>query len=353
MKKFIIIVTLLLMALLLLNCSQSGQNLGSANAESKNRPAWMDNPHQQYPDAQYLVAIGAGDTRQDAENIAAGNLSRIFESKVKVDHTMKERYKSLSKGTKFVSEELTTESNENVNIKSDQSLVNVQFGKSYTDKMARIHVLAYLNRGETAAIYAEKISTANDQIIFFSDKGENNEDIVEKYAYMNAALIVSLNNKMLLDQLSVISPADYKIINANKGYNHNEIKNTIFDLAQKITFSVNIENDSDDKVKILLEEIISELNFNLSNDPILNIDGEVSYEDLDLQRGNLKFVGWNLDIKMTNNNDDVLITIAEKGREGGLDRTGAKRNAIKQIGKVISKKFKGQLTGYFDGKVIE
>ena len=186
MKKFIIIASLLLMALLLFNCSQSGQNIGSANAKSKNkRPSWMDNPHKKYPDAQYLVAIGAGDTRRDAENIAAGNLSRIFESKIKVDHTMKERYKSLSKGTKFVSEELATESNENVNIKSDQSLINVQFGESYTDKSARIHVLAYLNRKETATIYTEKINTANEQILFFMDKSENNDEVVEKCDSLN------------------------------------------------------------------------------------------------------------------------------------------------------------------------
>lgn len=353
MKKFLIIITLLLIALFIFNCSQARQNLGSANVKSNKRPVWMDNPHKQYPDAKYLVAIGAGDTRQDAENIAAGNLSRIFESKIKVDHTMKERYKSLSKGTKFISEELTTESSENVNIKSDQSIVNIQFGESYIDKMARIHVLAYLNRAETASIYAGKINTANNQISYLSDKSEKSNDLLEQYAYLNAAMIVSLNNKMLLDQLQVISHTDYKVINANKGYNHNEIKNTVSDLAQKITFSVNIENDSDNRVKVLLEEIIGELSFNLSNDPILNIDGKVSYEDLDLQRGNLKFVGWELDIKMTNNNGDVLITVVEKGREGGLDKTGAKRNAVRQIGKIISKKFKGQLTGYFDGKVVE
>ncbi|MEA3500460.1 MAG: hypothetical protein U9R41_05520 [Candidatus Marinimicrobia bacterium] len=353
MKKFLTIISLLLISLLIFNCSQTGQNLGSANAKSDKRPVWMDNPHKLYPDSKYLVAIGAGDTRQDAENIAAGNLSRIFESKVKVDHTMKERYKSLSKGTEFVSEELTTESNENVNIKSDQSLVNVKFGKSYIDKMARIHVLAYLNRAETASIYAGKINTANNQILYFSDKSEKSNDILEQYAYLNAAMILSLNNKMLLDQLQVISHADYKVINANKGYDHNEIKNMVSDLAQKITFSVNIKNDPDDRVKVLLEEIIGELSFNLSNDPILNIDGKVSYEDLDLQRGNLKFVGWELNIKMTNNADDVLITIVEKGREGGLDNAGAKRNAVKQIGKIINKKFKKQLTGYFDGKVVK
>ncbi len=54
----------------------------------------------------------------------------------------------------------------------------------------------------------------------------------------------------------------------------------VSDLAQKITFSVNVKNDSDDRVKVLLEEIIGELSFNLSNDPILNINGEVSYKTL-------------------------------------------------------------------------
>ncbi len=351
MKKILIVFIIILISLMFISCNSSNQAI--AKQSNGKRPAWMDNPHKIYPDAQYLVAIGAGDTRQDAENIAVGNISRIFESKIKVDHTMKERYKSLSKGTKFVSEELATESTENVNIQSNQSLVNVQFGESYTDKSARIHVIAYLNRSETASIYAEKINATTEQVLFFIDKSEKNEDIVTKYSYMNAALIMSLNNKILLDQLQVISPGDFKILDSNKGYNHNDIKNKTSDLAQKINFSVQVENDSENKVKVLLEEIISELNFNLSDNPVLKIDGKVSFENLDLQRGNLKFAGWDLDIKMTNNENDVLITIVEKGREGGLDHTGAKRNAVKQIRKIINKKFKKQLISYFDGKVID
>ncbi|MEA1985878.1 MAG: hypothetical protein U9N76_00130 [Candidatus Marinimicrobia bacterium] len=350
MKKSLSIFTIILVALMLYSCGTSSQVV----AKSKNkRPAWMDDPHNAYPARKYLVAVGAGDTRQDAESIATGNLSRIFESKVKVDHTMQERYKSFSKGTKFVSEELATTSNENVNIQSDQSLVNVQFGESYTDKLARIHVIAYIERSTTARIYAEKINTNSDQILSFISKSETVSDPIDKYAFMNAGMIVGFNNQMLLDQMQVISPADYRTMNGNKGYKLNDIKDNVSKLARDIKFSVNMKNDSEGKVKVLLEEIISDLNFNLSNNSILKISGKISLESLDLQRGNLQFYGWELDIKMTNTAGDVLITIVEKGREGGLDSAGAKRNSIKQIGKIINKNFKKQLTGYFDGKVVK
>ena len=45
-------------------------------------PAWILNPQSTYPAAQYLSAVGEGDSRRAAENNAAAGLSRIFESQI-------------------------------------------------------------------------------------------------------------------------------------------------------------------------------------------------------------------------------------------------------------------------------
>ena len=89
----------------------------------------------------YLSAIGEADSRRDAENMAAANLARIFESRVKADETYKERYMELTKGGSTTYEE-QSDVTKSVNIQAEQTLVNVEFAESYTNNMGRVFVLA-------------------------------------------------------------------------------------------------------------------------------------------------------------------------------------------------------------------
>ena len=59
-------------------------NACAVNAKSKKspKPKWLTNPKKVYPEQLYLTAIGEGDTRSDAENMAAANLSKIFEATI-------------------------------------------------------------------------------------------------------------------------------------------------------------------------------------------------------------------------------------------------------------------------------
>nr|MDA3813272.1 hypothetical protein [Candidatus Cloacimonadota bacterium] len=96
MKKIIL---LSLILILILSCA------AHAVKRKGSKPEWLKNPKAVYSEQMYLTAIGEGDSRSDAESMAAGNLSRIFESNIKAEETVNQRYMELTKNNKTDLEE--------------------------------------------------------------------------------------------------------------------------------------------------------------------------------------------------------------------------------------------------------
>jgi len=340
MKKVIL---LSIVMILILSCA------AHAKRKKNSEPNWLKDPKAAYPEQMYLTAIGEGDSRSDAENMAAGNLARIFESNIIAEETVNQRYMELTKNKKTDIEE-QTDVLKNVNVKSQQTLFNIQFGESFTDDMGRVHTIAYLNRMKTAEIYESKISKNVDQINYFKGLYNKSNDPIFRYAAMSAASAVSSQNEILLAQLTIISPSFIDMLELN--YNHNEIMKDTNSAASAISCNININNDEDNKVTILIEELINDLGFVLSKEKILSINGDILLEKTDLKR-ELEFIRYELQINITDNHDNIIVSMSEKGREGHVSAQEAKARAIRTLSKKINKQLKKKLVAYFDGMVLE
>ncbi|MDP8268734.1 MAG: hypothetical protein P9L97_08410 [Candidatus Tenebribacter davisii] len=340
MKRSIILSMLLI---LLLSCA------AQAKKRKVSQPDWLKNPKSVYREQMYLSAIGEGDSRSDAENMAAGNLARIFESNIKAEETVNQRYMELTKNKKTDIEEQTNVL-KNVNIKSQQTLFNIQYGESFTDDMGRVHTIAYLNRMKTAEIYESKINKNAEQINYFVGLAENSKDPILNYAAMSAASAVSSQNEILIGQLTIIFPTALEMLELN--YDHNEIIKNTSSAAANVSCKIDIKNDKEKKVTILLEELINDLGFVLNNDEVLRIDGDILLEETDLNR-DLEFIRYELQINVTNNKDNVIVSMSEKGREGHVSAAEAKARAIRTLSKKINKQLKKKLISYFDNMVLE
>ena len=340
MKKTILFSVILI---LILSCAANAKKRKSSN------PTWLKNPKAAYPEQMYLTAIGEGDSRSDAENMAAGNLARIFESNIKTEETVNQRYMELTKNKKTDIEE-QTDVIKNVNIKSQQTLFNIQYGESYTDDVGRVHTVAYLNRLKTAEIYENKINKNADRIEYFIGIADKSADPILKYAAMSAASAVSSINELLLAQLTIIFPSAIDMLEID--YNHDKIVKDTKTAAANISCKIEIENDEEKKITIMLEELINDLGFVLSKENVLKIDGNILLEKTDLKR-DLEFIRYELQINVTDNKDSVIVSMSEKGREGHVSATEAKARAIRTLSKKINKQLKKKLIAYFDGMVLE
>ena len=146
-------------------------------------PDWVENPKNVYPDSQYLVAVGEGDTRQAAENSAQAKLARIFEAHIESDERLLDQ--THENGKAF---ERTTDFTTDINILSSQTLHNIQHAEAWRDKLGRVHAVAYLDRRETANIYRSKIDEKTTQIHFLLAQAEQTDDLLSGIRIVMRAL---------------------------------------------------------------------------------------------------------------------------------------------------------------------
>ena len=170
--------------------------------QNDERPKWIDNPTSVYADSKYLTAVGGGDSRTAAEDNARGNISKIFQSDIRVDHTLminiQETNTELSESMQMAT---------NTNVKSNQTLKNIKIGEAwFSPNEGRYYVIAYLKRFETAMIYQDEMDKNLGIAQTSYDQAGSHDKAFAKYAYLSKASDALAVNKLLESQLRIISP---------------------------------------------------------------------------------------------------------------------------------------------------
>jgi hypothetical protein len=338
MKKLLI---LLVCFAMIISCS--------AKKASKNqgKPKWVDNPKSAYPESVYLSALGSGSGFKEAQSSAMGNLARIFEANVKSSSVYNERYQELTKNNKTTAES-NSELNKSTSISADQKLMNMEVGPSWTDKQGQVYTIAYINRQKTADIYTQKIEENDQRVVYYLDQRSKANDTKVIYACYSAASVFADANRVLLDQLAIISQDELDMLKLN--YNEQQLKKNLAESAANIHFNVKIENDDKDKITSQFTSLLSEMGFGLNPANAIQIKGKTLIEDVDLQSAQ-KFVRYTFDINVIDTNGISLFTMSDTGREGHLNIQEARARALRTISGKIQNEFKKRLVAYFDGLV--
>jgi len=337
---------LILMAIIIFSCAAVSEV--DAKRRKNEKPKWVDDPASAYPEAYYLSAIGEGDTRSYAENMAAGNLARIFESRVKADQSVSNRYNEISDNSGVSSTE-TTDIATNVNISSDQTLLNVKFGESYTDQLGQVYVIAYIDRMKTATIYENRINQANAKIVEFIEEGENVKSRTHSYAYLSAAKLFHAQLDIMLQQLDIISANSRSMIELD--YDANDLQKKLNKVAEEVTFSIDLSNDEDGKIESVLQQLLTSMGFRLSDNGLLKVEGSVNFSETDLGRDDYIFVRYDLQLEIIDDRGNIVAALAEKGREGHASFAEAKARCVRKVQSKIDKTLQKKVVQYFDNLV--
>ena len=343
MKKLIITIAVLL---ILISCAST------KGIKRDPHPGWLDDPESKYPNTQYITAIGSGFSRSDAEKDAAAKLSRIFRTEVTASETMEKRYEELTKNNVTATDDFTR-STKNVTLTSNEALINMQFGESYTDDKAKVHTIAYLNRFETAGIYDEMISANSDQIIYYQNKTQELDDPLDIYAFYGAAWMITQKNEDLLRQYRIISPQMSSMFEIK--YDTNGIKNNYIKAARDITFSLNIEGDEDGRIASILKRIITGGGFQIADDAgFISLKGSINMSPTDLQRDdNTVFYRWDMSISLAQPDGNTILSLNPSGRAGSVSLEEAKARVFIDIEKKLDKTLIRDLNSWFDNIVIK
>ena len=338
MKKIFTITIVVIIALFTFS------TLFAKKRTDKNRPSWLTNPYSKYPENRYLAVIGEGDSRAKAEANATANLSKIFETVVKSEETVQERYLEISSPNSAESSTMTDIS-QNISLTSNKTLFNVQYGDSFTDKLGKTYVLAYLDRNETGRIYLERIEENADKIMFFIRSSTETEDVLKKYAYLSAAQVVTRINTELLEQLQIVSPLSKATVMLE--YDTNQLTIQAKEAAENLKFSISIENDSDNKITPVLSDLLTCYGFIVNSDGDIKINGSIEIEPVNLKREE-QFVRWILNLNVQNSDGSTLISHSQSGREGHVNLSEAVARAYRTADRDIRNDFNKKLLQFFD-----
>lgn len=297
------------------------------------------------PPERFLSAVGLGDTRAQAEKAAASELAKVFESKIRVEDTLIERYTELM-NDKGGSMSAQTDGSRQTTISSAQTLYNLKYTEPTVDSRGLVTVVAYMDRRETAVVYLDKIGANSARVKFLSAEGSKAGDPVKRFAFLGAAATIGLNNRVLVDQLSIIHQAARKGVDL--GYDQDALQKQAAEAAKDVGFAVKIKGDVGNKVGKLCEELFTDMGFVVSDKPALTVDGTFTLEETDLGRTDAKFVRYDCTLSVRDGAGNALATLVEKGREGHASTKEASARVLRTIKEKLQTELRRKLTAYFD-----
>jgi hypothetical protein len=312
-------------------------------------PDWFLNPQSVYPDNKYMTALGSGDTRRAAEQSALGALSQRFEAKVTMDMQTQDRYRELitSGGGGYTEQEMAV--NQGINVQSNQTLVNVQFGEAAVDEQGRVHVIAYLERAPTGKLYQELIRKNGEKVASFLAEAQASDEKIRRYAYLSAAATVAAGNEMLIEQLRIIAPGYEKQLGLP--YEVNEVNKRRADAASGMKAAVAIQGDEGSRITSVVKEALGELRFPMGQPATIKVEGSVSLQEAG-GRADFKTVNWVLALTMYGPDGSSIVSYNNQDDASGVSVDTARSFAYDDMEEDVQKQFIGALRDYFNGMVM-
>ncbi|MFO7850593.1 MAG: LPP20 family lipoprotein [Spirochaetia bacterium] len=352
--------SLSILALLSIGCATGSPDLPPPESKGSDRadapeagggemPEWFLDPQEVYPDNKYMTAIGSGDTRRGAEQSALGALSQRFSAEVTMDLQTQERYKELVTSDDEGYTEQETALNQGINVRSDQTLLNVQFGKAAVDEQGRVHVIAFLERAPTGRLYQKLISKNGGKIVSYLQEAEESDSIVRRYAYLSAAATVASGNEVLIEQLRIIAPGYEKELDLP--YDNNELNKRRTDTASQMKVSISIAGDEGSRITDVVRKSLSKERFPLGEPGTLKVEGSASLEEIE---GGESFeaVRWVLSLDLYGPEGSSLVSYNNQDRASGVSKSAARSFAYDDMQKDVEQEFVGALKDYFNEMVM-
>ncbi|MBI9105624.1 MAG: LPP20 family lipoprotein [Spirochaetales bacterium] len=337
------IIPFLLLPILLLAGCASTPTAGSASG--RGQPSWITDIDSAYPPSQYLAVLGEGDSLSKAQSKAAANMALIFESRIKVDTTIENRYADMRKQGVLTSVTDETRVTDKISQLSDQTLSNLKFGESWTNDMGTVIVAAYLNRVETAELYRKRIEDQSHVLLRLKDNGDNGNTKIEKYAYYDSAFVIAVSNEVLLEQLDILHPQMADTLNL--GYSLDDLKTVRTRAAQDLTFRINFTGKDSTAIASAISDTFTDMGFSLASKAELMAEGSLISEKIERNNDYENFK-WYLSLEIINENGLTIISIDESGISASTSESAARSRLNVDVQKVISRELPRQFNIYLN-----
>lgn len=334
------------LALLLTGCtSQAGAGpvVAAPAVKAGKAPNWYLSLESEYPDKDYMAAVGSSSSRRAAEEIARGELAKRFSVKVTMTSQAEQRYRDVVKGSESYSESERSIM-ERVDSSAEQTLVDIKFSEPFDDGRGTVHIVAFLNRNEATGQYRNMIDRDLKTIDAMVGRADSSPTKIRSLAMIDTALQVSSHADVLIAQLDLINRAAGKLY-AGKTVTQDLLKKRD-ELASNISVGIFIDGDTEGKITAIAGKVLEELKFTTAPSAPMLLNGSIKLDPNAARRADRKGVRWTLTLSLIDETGASLATIFKEQLEEGISDREVQAFAIKQIEKLVQKDLAKSISNY-------
>lgn len=304
-------------------------------------PDWVESPGNEFSEAKYLMAVGAGNTFEEARRNALSSLSAIFRSEIKSTSEVISEFTQTSTANNELYSSGTTQLLNNVKIGTKQELMNTEILKSEVGGNGTYYALAGMDRMESSSIYTQEIDNNQHKIETLLTRAEESNDVLSDLSTLKQALVLAKVNENLAQQLNIINSgmADTKGAASTLASIQEEFDNT-----KKIANVKLSPNHTSQTVNSAITEIFQREGFGFSgdeNNSVIEVIVDFTSQKADLRREDAEFVNWELIIEMIDlKSNRSFKTFTANGRDGAFSVEDAMKRADFSAKKAIETDFK-------------
>jgi hypothetical protein len=325
----------------------------TACAGSATMPDWVHGPKAKaYPDDQFMIGVGQGDSRAIAEDRAYAALARIFkvdvtsQSKDWESYVNMERTGNVRNERRLMVETLTK-------VSTDKLLENAKIADTWQDPRTQTYsALAVLHRSSTRALLSSRIAELDDTIDRDLKTSQETTIKLLKLRGLHRAARNLLVRDSFNQDLRVVagSPISTQVSIAAVSQELEKF------LRENLTVTVDVRGDQADSVRQAIIETLLREGLPVSTvapgdpkAPDLAISGETRLWPVDLPDPKFRYVRWCADFVMLSSDSRIVGGVARSGREGHLTYREASNRALRslqeEVTTAIVKAFNEQIYG--------
>lgn len=335
------IVSIALLLVTLTGCASTGSAVKESSASDMQRPLWVDNPREVFPEARYLAATGYGFDRQTAEEQALGKLVAIFGQTVSGETVVSSRYTEAVREGKILVEEGSAVQQAVTSSWEQKSIIGAEIKDTWFDGQRTTYAVAVMDKSRAMVQYSELIE-ANEQAIqkLIADAPAYS---LESYARFNLAVSIAEANTGFLSILSVLSPGA-AAARRNSMSSPGELRLECRKIAEHIPISIQVENDRDDRIRAAFASVVANEGFKVAeSDARYSIRAVLRFSEADLPRNPNKFVRYNIDASLSDAEKETSVMPYNiSGREGHATVEEAEQRALRAAEREIRSGFSGR-----------
>ena len=309
-------------------------------------PIWVTDKDSVYPVDEYLAEVGEGDSLNAAKSNAAGAIAQIFRTRVTVDASIRTRYSEIAgPGGSNLGIVTQTDFDRIIGQSAQESLSNMKFGESWQDPMGRVYTAAYLNRAETGNLYRQRIVENDNRVVELMDRARGEDEVLRRYAFLDAAQVLAQANVVLLEQLEIINmPMARSVL---QPYDLGRLRAARADQAAALKMRVEVSGEDEGLMAAVLSDWVTTKGFPVSEDGDMFLAAVVVVTPVELDN-NYESLSWELNLNLIDSAGYPAVSLSRQDRSTGISESAARSRVYQDMTEIIHRDFDTAFNAYLN-----